>query len=189
MTTSKKKKSSTSLRISRPNAPQARTVRLYRNENRTGSSTIHSVLSVPSSKTLQDGLLPKQPQVPEPDNTSFEYTANQTDTQHNDLSEANAEGKDSEKFKKRKRTKVMEEWLGYRDIYLQEMLRHDGREGQQLTLCADCGSSSGDFSCYDCSYCASYCEICLINRHRLMPLHRIKVCDPILSVIWHLNLF
>ena len=65
----------------------------------------------------------------------------------------------------------------YRDTYLQEMLRHDGREGQQETLCAECGNI-GDFSCYDCVYCMHYCQDCLVNRHRLMPLHRIKVCVP-----------
>jgi hypothetical protein len=179
MANSKKKKSS--LHISRPYAPRARNVRLHRNDNRTGSSTIHSVLSssVASSKTPQDGsLLSKQPEVPEPDNASFEYT----DTQHLDPAEVNTEGKDSEKSK-RKRTMVMEEWLENRDTYLQEMLRHDGREGLQLTLCADCGGSSGDFSCYDCAYCMSYCQKCLVNRHHLMPVHRIKVCDYLISYL------
>jgi hypothetical protein len=49
MTTSKKKKSSTSLRISRPYAPRARVVTVHCNDNRPGSSITHSVVSAAMS--------------------------------------------------------------------------------------------------------------------------------------------
>ena len=61
---------------------------------------------------------------PASENLLSENIENQTDIQHNDPVEDNVKGK--EKSKERKRTKVMEEWLTCRDIYLKEMLRHDG---------------------------------------------------------------
>jgi hypothetical protein len=178
MTTSKKKKSSTSVCISRPYAPRARTFTFHHNGNPTGSKT-HAIVSAVSSETL-GMLISKQP---ESDNSFSKYIADQTDMQHDD---PNSDPGGKEKSKQRKHT--MEEWLTYRDAYLEEMLRHDGREGLQVTFCADCGST-GDFSCYDCAYCMHYCQGCLLSRHRLMPLHRIRVCKPILSVIWHLKFF
>ncbi len=167
---SKRKKPSTGLHISRPYVPRARTIRVHCNDNRTGSSTTHSVVSAASSETLR--MLPPDS---ESDNSFSEYAANQTDIQHNDPAEANPESK------QRKRTagKAMEEWLAYRDTYLQEMLRHDGREGLAVTDCAECGDP-GNFSCSDCAYSVHYCQTCLVNRHRLMPFHRIRVSNPIL---------
>jgi len=184
MTTSKKKKTSTTLCISRPYAPHARTVRFHRNENWIASSTSHSMVSksAASSETLEM-LLSKNP---ESNNLFSEYISNQTDIQHNDPAEASAEGK--EKSKQRMHTKIMEEWLIYWDTYLQEMLHHDGQEGLQVTFCANC-VNSGDFSCLDCAYYMHYCQKCLVDCHRLMPLHRIRVCNLISLTIWHLNLF
>jgi CxC2 like cysteine cluster associated with KDZ transposases len=72
----------------------------------------------------------------------------------------------------------MEEWLAHRDTYLHEMLHHNGREGVQVTYCTGTGCvNRGDFSCHDCAYCMHYCRNCLIDRHRLMPLHRIRVWE------------
>ncbi|KAN0109688.1 hypothetical protein V8E52_009034 [Russula decolorans] len=34
----------------------------------------------------------------------------------------------------------------------------------------------GDFSCFDCAYGMHYCQECLVDHHRLMPLHRISIC-------------
>src|SRR5713226_9918651 len=115
---SKKKKTSTSLHISRPYTPHARTVRFCRNDDKWASMT-HSVVS--TSGTLGIKLLSKQP---ESDNSFPKYIENQTEIQHDDPAKANTKGK--EKPKQRKCTKVMEEWVIYRDTYLQEMLRHDG---------------------------------------------------------------
>lgn len=190
MTTSKKKKSSTNIHISRPYALRARTVRFHRIDNRTGSSTTHSTIAAASLETL--GML--RSEHPESDNPFSEYNEDQTDLQHDDQTdiqhddpaEANTDGK--EKSKRRKRAKAMEDWLMYRDTYLQELLRHDGRQGLQVTYCVNCGDI-GDFSCYDCAYCMHYCKDCLVDCHRLMPLHRIRVRKLILSVIWHLKRF
>jgi hypothetical protein len=174
MTTAKRKKSSSSLRIVHPYATRARIVRSHRNDNRTVSS--HSVLSIASASLEAHGMLLSD-RHPESDNLSSEYIAD-LDIQHADPAEANTRGK--EKSKEHKRAKLMDEWLMYRETYLQEMLRHDGREGLQVTFCTDC-DERGDFSCCDCAYSLHYCQECLVNRHRLMPLHRIKVCKVILS--------
>ena len=170
-----KKKTSTSVRVSRPYALQARTIRLQRNDNRSSTSTTHTVVSA----RLLEKLHSKHP---ESDNSFSEYIETRTDIRDNDPSEANTEGQDSEKPKQRKPAKlrVMEEWLTCRDSYLQELLRHDGREGLEETSCADCGNK-GDFSCVDCAYCMDYCQECLVARHRFMPLHRIRVCNLISS--------
>jgi hypothetical protein len=145
MTTSKKKKSSTSLRVSRPYSLHARTVRLHRNDDNRPASSMTSVPIV--SAGLVETPLSKHP---ESDNSeSFsEYIETQADIQHNNPGEANTEGQDSEKPKQRKSTKlqIMEEWLSCRDSYLRELLRHDGRGEHDATSCADCGNS-GDFSC------------------------------------------
>jgi hypothetical protein len=163
MTTSKKKKkSSTSLRIIRPFAAQARTVAFHRNGDRTGSSLSSTTYSKVSLETQE--MLSKHTE----SNDFSEYI----DIQIDDPADTEEKGKS----KQRKRTTgmIMEEWLTCRDAYLQEILRHDGREGLQVTSCADC-DNSGDFSCYDCAYSMHYCQDCLLNHHRLMPLHRIKV--------------
>ena len=140
------------------------------------------MISAESLETL--GML--LPEHPESDNSFSEHIENQTDIQYDDPAEANTDEK--VKFKRRKRAKAMEDWLIYWDTYLQELLRHDGREGSQATYCVGCGDI-GDFSCYDCAYCMHYCQDCLVDRHRFMPLHRIRVWKLILSVIWHLNRF
>jgi hypothetical protein len=122
MTTSKKKKSSTSLRVSRPYSLHARTVRLHRNDDNRPASSMTSVPIV--SAGLVETPLSKHP---ESDNSeSFsEYIETQADIQHNNPGEANTEGQDSEKPKQRKSTKlrIMEEWLSCRDSYLWELLR------------------------------------------------------------------
>jgi hypothetical protein len=186
MTTSKKKKSSTSLRVSRPYSLHARTVRLHRNDDNRPALSMTFVPIV--SAGLVETPLSKHP---ESDNSeSFsEYIETQADIQHNNPGEANTEGQDSEKPKQRKSTKlrIMEEWLSCRDSYLRELLRHDGRGEHDATSCADCGNS-GDFSCFDCAYGMHYCQECLVDHHRLMPLHRISVCNLISSTIWHLSI-
>src|SRR5229473_5847334 len=78
----KKKKSSTSLHISRPYTPHARTVRFRRNDDKRASMT-HSVVS--TSGTLGINLLSKQP---ESDNSFPEYIENQTEIQHDNPAEA-----------------------------------------------------------------------------------------------------
>ena len=171
MTTSKKKKKSTSVHISRPYANHARTIRFHRNaNNRIGSSISHSVVSATTSEsalTVEGQLHSHQPA--SEDISTFQYDAGLPDGQ--DSADYEPRRKQS---KLRTRMNVMEEWREYRDTYLQEMLRHDGREGLQVTTCAGCGAR-GDFACNDCAYRLHYCQQCMIDRHQFMPLHRIQV--------------
>jgi hypothetical protein len=168
MTTSKKKKSS-NLYISCPHASasRARVITLHHKGNRTGSMTTYAKVSATSSQLL--GMSPSHPEF---DNSLSEYIENQTNIQHDSPAEGNAEG--NEEPKQRTRTKVLEDWLEYRDTYLQEMLRHDGQDGLLVTFCADCGKI-GDFLCNDCAYTIHYCMDCIVHRHCFMPFHQIRV--------------
>jgi hypothetical protein len=174
MTSSKKKKSSTSLRVSRPQVSRVRTVRLHQNDSsrsRTGAST--SYLSTPAPSLEQPAATPLATQLESTDALLAEQM-NRSDllAEHYDSTDEDLDA--SKGPKHRTRAKVMGEWLIDRQAYLYEMLRHDGREGLEAISCAGCGGD-GSFSCTDCAYCMSYCHQCLVTSHRLMPFHRIKV--------------
>ena len=186
MTTSKKKRSSTTLRISCPDALDARIIRLRRDPNTKRISTLNSVVSATSESMKALGIMISEPA--ESDHPFSEYIADQNNTQHSG-DPANQCNSKEDIFNQRKRTtgKIIEEWLPYRDAFLHEILRHNGQKGLQVTICADC-DNVGDFVCDDCSYATHYCSACMVKCHRLMPLHRIRVCKLILSVIWCLKL-
>jgi hypothetical protein len=166
--TSSRKKKTTSLHITRPYAQHARTIRYHRNSNnRLLSSTSHSAgTAATSSITLEEQYADPPASI---DESVFQYDADNPDPP--DIADHEPSSK---KRKPVSRTNVMQEWQEHRDAYLQEMLRHDGREGLEETTCAECGET-GDYSCYDCAYRLHYCQNCLIDRHRLMPFHRIQV--------------
>jgi hypothetical protein len=176
MTTSRKKKSSSSLHISRPYAQQARTIRVHRNaNNRITGSASHSTLSVASSAVAGLSLEPLfSPQQDSVDDSMNRYDVIQPDPPDLADGDHDRELESTEKSKRRTRTKPLVEWSAYRDVYLQEMFRHDGREGLQETICAECGKG-GEFTCSDCAYRLHYCKQCMVDRHRLMPFHRVKV--------------
>ena len=173
MTSSKKKKSSTSLHVSRPQVSRVRTVRLRQNDSsrsRTGAST--SYLPIPVLSSEQPAAIPLATQLESTDALLAEQM-NRSDmlAEHYDSTDDLDASKGP---KQRTRAKVMSEWLIDRQAYLYEMLRHDGRGELEATSCTGC-SGDGSFSCSDCAYCTSYCRQCLITSHRLMPFHRIKV--------------
>ncbi|PPQ76635.1 hypothetical protein CVT26_012761 [Gymnopilus dilepis] len=71
----------------------------------------------------------------------------------------------------------------YRDFYLDEMLRWEGRgdawaDGQ--SPCSDCCARSasepapGEYRCLDCFYPHMLCGRCCVRRHRMQPLHLIE---------------
>src|SRR5258708_19500825 len=106
---SKKKKSSTSLHINHPcDTVWAHTIRFHRKDDWTGlSSTTHSMVCVSSSEAC--GVLHSEH--PEPDDSFFEYTANQADIQHNDPTETNPEVKS--KHQKSTTAKIINNCLPY----------------------------------------------------------------------------
>lgn len=78
-------------------------------------------------------------------------------------------------------------WLiGDRDMYLEEMLRGDGRgEGwkdeQGRAGCCGCDDGIGELRCLDCHGGHLSCTTCTIGLHALNPLHRIEVQESFLA--------
>lgn len=170
MTSSKKKKSSTSLHISRPYMPRVRMVRLHQNDNnRTSVSMSYATTSATSLERSTGASLSTQLE-------SADALLSEQMSQSDMLAEESADEdlEETKGSKQRTRIKTMSEWLIHREAYLYEMLRHDGQEGLPATPCVSC-RNDGSFSCYDCAYHMHYCRTCLISHHRLMPFHRIKV--------------
>ncbi|KAL0567115.1 hypothetical protein V5O48_014873 [Marasmius crinis-equi] len=67
----------------------------------------------------------------------------------------------------------------YRDKYLDELLRAEGRGDFAFDGCLDCIARKGDvekgaFRCKDCFQGDLKCQQCCLRRHRLDPLHRIE---------------
>lgn len=72
----------------------------------------------------------------------------------------------------------------YRDTYLDELLRWDGRgdfHSDGLASCPDCISykvdtpGKADHRCVECYIPILTCKECCIRRHRMDPFHRIEV--------------
>lgn len=66
--------------------------------------------------------------------------------------------------------------LRWRELFLEEMLRLDGRgEALKLTHCPSCKSEG--FPAYRCEDCrgADLCKECMLRWHRYAPLHKIEV--------------
>jgi hypothetical protein len=72
----------------------------------------------------------------------------------------------------------MADWLKYRSIMLDELLRMDGL-GDSATLedCVNCGKVVGRYRCGDCLGGDMCCAECVVLLHRHLPLHRIQVCS------------
>lgn len=80
------------------------------------------------------------------------------------------------------------EWLPYRDICLDEMLRHEGlgERSQNELSCEECGTEDDLLRCAD-SHCVGapfLCASCMVRQHERLPLHRIQVR---LSYLIHLS--
>jgi hypothetical protein len=67
----------------------------------------------------------------------------------------------------------IDEWLPHRVAYLDEMIRHDGRNGHS-SKCSQC-SDQGDYKCRDCAFGKYYCKACIMEHHAFLPLHRLLV--------------
>ena len=64
---------------------------------------------------------------------------------------------------------------GFRDEFLAEMLRLEGRGDGQLQGCMSCSSADGLYRCEDCLGGILKCHSCCLQRHRYLPLHIIQV--------------
>jgi hypothetical protein len=69
----------------------------------------------------------------------------------------------------------MKMWLEDCDMFLGEMMGHEGR-AQASTNCPSCSEGLAHFECRDCHGRELLCQRCLVETHVHNPLHRIKVC-------------
>jgi hypothetical protein len=73
---------------------------------------------------------------------------------------------------------LMQQWLEHRDEFLDALLWLDGRGGSLVQPgCPNCNSPgiSGTYRCEDCFGLDLVCKTCCLERHKLLPLHRVKV--------------
>ena len=71
----------------------------------------------------------------------------------------------------------LKEWLPFRNVFLDELLRHDGL-GDFLghSKCPKCKEQDGVFKCKDCPNGRMLkCQGCIVSLHQELPLHRVEV--------------
>ena len=74
--------------------------------------------------------------------------------------------------------KKMSQFLVYRDLFLDEMLCHEGfRDSAESTLCSKCREADGIIKCSNCFTQLLCCCKCIIAEHANLPLHWIKMCS------------
>ncbi|KAJ7720502.1 hypothetical protein B0H14DRAFT_3098545 [Mycena olivaceomarginata] len=73
----------------------------------------------------------------------------------------------------------MAQWAGgYRDRFLDELLRLEGRGAyRHQTRCGNCDvvAAEAPYRCKDCFSDALFCKACLVRMHKDNPLHRVEV--------------
>jgi hypothetical protein len=75
--------------------------------------------------------------------------------------------------------------MPFRDEYLDECNRLEGRGNPSARQCLGCQSIEPSFRgeatlrCEDCWGGQLFCKTCCLEQHRTHPLHRIKVCNTI----------
>lgn len=84
-------------------------------------------------------------------------------------------------YKKNQQDVPLKTWRNYRDKYLGEMNRLEGRRGEED--CRGCRAldpvfrQTPSFRCEDCFGSELLCQGCCVSQHRALPLHRIKVSN------------
>ncbi|KAG6846689.1 hypothetical protein H0H93_012418 [Arthromyces matolae] len=69
----------------------------------------------------------------------------------------------------------MFEWLKHdREVFLDELLRCDGRGSEPMINCGCTGTFPAEFRCIDCLHCEMKCRSCIVDNHKTLPLHRIQ---------------
>jgi hypothetical protein len=77
----------------------------------------------------------------------------------------------------------LKEWLKFREIFLQETLRHDGLGNFfGVTDCSSCGKAPGVYKCMACANGGMLkCADCIVKFHQVLPLHRVEVSTDSIS--------
>ena len=74
----------------------------------------------------------------------------------------------------------MEEWKQYIPLFLDEILRLDGRgDFVDQTVCVYCKVQPPSYRCRDCDEDQLCCRECIIDMHLRTPLHRVEVSNGI----------
>ncbi|KAK7022540.1 hypothetical protein R3P38DRAFT_3539761 [Favolaschia claudopus] len=70
----------------------------------------------------------------------------------------------------------LRQWVeDHRDVFLAEMLRHEGRGDQNRDSTCRCGRGAGNYRCIHCmSGGRLVCEHCVVLEHKRMPFHSIQ---------------
>jgi hypothetical protein len=74
----------------------------------------------------------------------------------------------------------MKMWQEECDVFLEEMMGHEGRGHKPSNDCPSCAlepspSPAAKYECCDCHGRELLCQPCIVQRHVHNPLHRIKV--------------
>ncbi|KAF7976812.1 hypothetical protein HWV62_5680 [Athelia sp. TMB] len=73
--------------------------------------------------------------------------------------------------------RLSQEWIPHRQTYVDEFLRTEGLgDTDQPTRCTSCPSAEANdakYKCEDCFGDALLCQSCILEKHKLLPLHRI----------------
>ncbi|KAL1940902.1 hypothetical protein VTO73DRAFT_7538 [Trametes versicolor] len=65
-------------------------------------------------------------------------------------------------------------WMQFRNEYLDEVLRLEGRGRHAQRLTCPCGVGRCEFRCVECLGGELLCQPCTVAKHELLPLHRIE---------------
>ncbi|RDX42700.1 hypothetical protein OH76DRAFT_1362279 [Lentinus brumalis] len=69
-------------------------------------------------------------------------------------------------------------WIPYREQYLDEVLRLEGRAWARTTSqCPRCGKAAPSYRCAECTGGDIFCQECVVQIHAHLPLHRIQRWD------------
>ncbi|KAG1887614.1 hypothetical protein F4604DRAFT_1877484 [Suillus subluteus] len=67
-------------------------------------------------------------------------------------------------------------WLKHRELFLQEMIRLEGRCNRLAAQsCLECNCPSPEYRCRDCLGSEIYCSPCILLAHVCHPLHRLEL--------------
>jgi hypothetical protein len=84
--------------------------------------------------------------------------------------------------------RAVADWIPYRETYLDELLRHDGRGSNAALMCSNVGcGGDGIFKCRECMFENLFCCDCMVRRHSNLPLHRILVSAASCSLFFFFN--
>ena len=81
----------------------------------------------------------------------------------------------------------MKLFLPQRDMFLNEMIRRDGRGHNRNEMCPECPDQTAPgkavIRCMGCTPAPLRCEACTVRAHALNPYHRVKVSYHVFSNI------